>query len=79
MAGGAEPNVTIISISETADAWDDFAFDPVLAEADISTLNSEPSQPATQSTPKISNDIGSVPIEDQIIALCSNGNTSNAY
>ena len=77
----AEPiaNATIISISETADAWDDLAFDPVLAEADISTFNSEPPRLATHSTPNISNDIRPVPIEDQVIALCSNGNTSNAY
>ena len=79
VAGVAEPNATIISISEMAYAWDDLAFDPVLAEADISTFNSEPPQPATHSTPNISNDIGPVPIEDQVIALCSNGNTSNAY
>ena len=38
VAGVAEPNATIISISEMAYAWDDLAFDPVLAEADISTF-----------------------------------------
>ena len=79
VAGVAEPNATIISISETADTWDDLAFDPVLTEADISTFNSEPPRPATHSTPSISNDIGPVSIEDQVIVLCSNGNTSNAY
>ena len=79
VAGVAEPNATIISISETADTWDDLAFDPVLTEADISTFNSDPPRLATHSTPNISNDIGPVPIEDQVIALCSNGNTSNAY
>ena len=80
VAGVAEPNATIISISEMAYAWDDLAFDPVLAEADISTFNnSEPPLPASHSTPNISNDIGPVPIRDQVIALCSNGNTSNAY
>jgi len=79
IAGVAEPNASIISTSETADAWDDLAFDPVLAEADTSTFNSEPTRPATQSSPNTSNDIGPVPIEDQIIALCSNGNTSIAY
>ena len=58
VAGVAEPNATIISISETADTWDDLAFNPVLTEADISTFNSEPPQLATHSTPNISNDIG---------------------
>ena len=79
VAGVAEPNTSIISVSETADAWDDLAFDPVLAAADTSTFSSETTRPATHSTPNASNNIGPVPIEDQIIALCSNGNTSNAY
>ena len=69
VAGVAEPNATIISISETADTWDDLAFDPVLTEADISTFNSEPPRLATHSTPNISNDIGPVPIEDQVILM----------
>jgi hypothetical protein len=81
-AGVAEPNSSINQFSNSDDSWDDLAFDPVQTDA-----NPIPGNPGTtyintsaQSDQSITrNTIGPVPIEDQIIALPSNGNTSNTY
>ena len=55
MAGVAEPNSTIITMSDGVDAWD---IRPAVS----------PSYP-----------IASVPIEEQMITLCSNGNIDMNY
>jgi hypothetical protein len=74
-AGVAEPNTTILTTSQTDtnDVWDSLAFDPVLSDADNSP------DETSASLPKTPNPIGQLPIEDQIIALPSNGNTSHIY
>lgn len=77
VAGVAEPNATIIPSSGTVDQWDDLAFDPVITDAESIIPNSE--QIPSQSNLTHTNDIGPVSIEDQVIALCSNGNTSSNY
>lgn len=78
-AGVAEPNTAVDSPSDlnTCDVWDNLAFDPVLTDADTSYRRQ-----ATTETPAHSQGtrtIGPIPIEDQIIALPSNGNTSNIF
>lgn len=90
-AGVAEPNSSIIQYSESVDAWDDLVFDPVPISADVAISNTEYAQAraeaiesntplSTQSNQSPSmKSFGSVPIEDQLIALPSNGNTSNVY
>ena len=70
-AAVGEPNAPNVSSSDTIDAWDDFAFDPIPVSAESVPSNSTPS-----SSKKSSNHTGPVPIEDQIIALPSNGNTN---
>jgi hypothetical protein len=68
------------------DIWDDLAFDPIVPSSDSSvpfTVQAEvqpsyanlPAFPVTRPT----GPIGPFPIEDQLIALPSNGNTSNVY
>ena len=80
-AGVAEPNAPIISSSEISDAWDDLAFDPVLPDADTTPISfvPEPVSFQRQRSHNPKHDIGPAPIEDQIIALCSNGNISANY
>jgi hypothetical protein len=72
VAGVAEPNAPVISSSESLDTWDDLAFDPVVTGA-------EGIPPPSQPIPSTTNNIGQIRIEDQIIALPSNGNTSANY
>jgi hypothetical protein len=69
VAGVAEPNTPIISTSnkDAIDMWDRVAFDTVSNDHDTSTTNPE------------NITAGPLPIEDRIIALPSNGNTSNIY
>ena len=74
MAGVAEPNSTIITMSDGVDAWDDLAFDPVLTSADTIPINVDIRPAVSPSYP-----IASVPIEEQMITLCSNGNINMNY
>jgi hypothetical protein len=71
MAGVSEPNNPIISSSnkDSMDIWDHLAFDTVLSDAETTQTNTNNPSAA----------IGPLPIEDQIIALPSNGNTSEIY
>ena len=76
-AAVAKPNApNITSSSDMADQWDDFAFDPVPISAETipSTSDATPVPPRNPSEV-----IGPVPIEDQVIALPSTGNTSDIY
>jgi hypothetical protein len=76
VAAVAEPNAPCISSSATVDAWDDLAFDPVPGSADTILSNSN----ATPAPPQIpTNIVGPISIEDQLIALPSNGNTNEMY
>jgi hypothetical protein len=79
-AGVAEPNSLIIQPLNSVDAWDDLAFDPVQIGIEqtapiAESVNSNPS--SGQSIPRSTT--APLPIEEQIIALPSNGNTSNVY
>jgi hypothetical protein len=76
VAGVAEPNAPNLSSSETVDGWDDLAFDPVPISGEPTSSNSE-ATPARSQIP--TNVVGPVTIEDQIIALPSNGNTNEIY
>lgn len=75
VAAVAEPNAPNVSSSETVDAWDDLAFDPVPNSGETLSSNSD-ATPASHITTTV---IGPVRIEDQIIALPSNGNTNEIY
>jgi hypothetical protein len=74
-AGVAEPNTTILTTPDTVtiDVWDRLAFDAVLTDAVYSVDEGPASLPTTHRP------TGQLPIEDQIIALPSNGNASNIY
>ena len=87
-AGVAEPNSINSETSDSVDVWDDLAFDPVPIAAEIispsadhvlaSTVAANPGpQPASRARPPTR--VGPVPIEDQILALPSNGNISNIH
>lgn len=85
-AGVAEPNSSYMSHVNPLDVWDNFAFDLELTDAEVdATLadngRSTETVPPAQSTSLQSNtsDIGQVPIEDQLIAIPSNGNASNVH
>jgi len=69
-AGVAEPNNPIISApdKDAIDTWDHLSFDTLLREGETTPIKTN--LPA---------DIGPLPVEDQTIALPSNGNTSNIY
>jgi hypothetical protein len=74
----------MIQPSNSVDAWDDLAFDPVQIGVEQSAPIADPvnSNVSTLSESGHSNptsNIGPLPIEEQIIALPSNGNTSNVY
>ena len=90
LAAVAEPNTTSFPHADV-DVWDDLAFDPVPASAEDLPTSAErrqaaagasggsakaSSQPVQSKSARIP---GIVPIEDQLIALPSNGNTSNIY
>lgn len=72
LAGVAEPNTSITTNPVSSDPWDDLAFDPILS-ADSTSFT------APIKHRHGSNSVGPSPIEDQTIALPSNGNTSNIY
>ena len=76
VAAVAEPNAPSNSSSETIDEWDDLAFDlvPIGPETVPSTSKVTPAP-----SRKSSNGIGPIPIEDQIIALPSNGNANEIF
>jgi hypothetical protein len=86
-AGVAEPNAPISALSASTDLWDDLAFDPILPNSDSSFPNTkvpdvQPRSGIPPDNSQVSNPtaiIGPFPIEDQIIALPSNGNTSTIY
>jgi hypothetical protein len=76
-AGVAEPNAPMTPSSSSADPWDDLAFDPVLMDAESTQPHIQPVPPQpTRNTP---DDGRPLPIEDQMIAMCSNGNISMTY
>ena len=78
-AGVAEPNTIIDTQSDLFDIWDDLAFDPVTsydAELIAEPGNTNPSASSQSGKKK---EMGPVTIEDQSIALPSNGNTSLVY
>lgn len=62
--------------SNSVDNWDALAFDLVENGAEA---NSEPRYINTSASSESTNTSGPLPIEEQIIALPSNGNTSNDY
>ena len=57
----------------------DLSFDPVLPDANTTPISFVPESAHIQSIHNPKHDIGPVPIEDQIIALFSNGNISANY
>lgn len=72
-AGVAEQNSSIIQPSSSVDTWDDLAFDAVEIGTEKTSTSAElPNSNASAGA-------GPVPIEEQVIALPSNGNTSNIY
>jgi Kyakuja-Dileera-Zisupton transposase len=93
-AGVAEPNSSHMSPPNSLDVWDNFAFDLEQTSAEIGTTLADqgPSRagtstdrgrlaeaaPPAQSTPAQSTSV-QVPIEDQLIAIPSNGNASNVH
>ena len=79
-AGVAEPNMIINSQSDQVDIWDDLAFDPVTNNNAEFTADPGITNPAASSESGKKNEIiGPVTIENQTIALPSNGNTSLVY
>ena len=70
-AGVAEPNSAVNAQSNPTDIWDDFAFDPIQEEA-------EPVPTTSSATARLPAE-GPIPIEDVVIPLPSNGNTSLVY
>jgi hypothetical protein len=71
-AGVAEPNTSILGTSDSVDVWDDLAFDPVSPGDELGPTSSHSAQNNTRPITPVS-------IEDQLIAIPSNGNTSNVY
>ena len=71
VAGVAEPNAPVPTSSDTVDPWDDLAFDTVATGTE--------EIPSSQTTPNSNSNIGPVRIEDQVIAIPSNGNTNANY
>jgi hypothetical protein len=71
VAGVAEPNAPVPTSSDTVDTWDDLAFDTVATGTE--------EIPSSQTTPNSNSNIGPVRIEDQVIAIPSNGNTNANY
>ena len=79
LAGVAEENVSINLSSEEIVEWDDLAFDPVITDAESISINSIPKPARSQSNRNSSKDSRPVPIEDQVISLPSNGNSSSIH
>lgn len=75
----AEPNRPSMTSPDPIDAWDDLAFDTVTNSPEIFSRNSNDAPGTSQSFLDSTNGTGPVLIENQIIALPSNGNTNMDY
>ena len=76
VAGVEEPNALTVSISDTIDTWDDLVFDTVASSAETIGPNLAETPPYMDEVTNTNKNIGPVPIEDQMVALPSNGCTS---